>query len=214
VVKLLVWRVFAGLALVDWVAVARADRRTEGWAKPATLAALVLAAAVSDAGSESAGLLMLVALGFGLLGDIALLDDSVERFRVGLAAFLVGHAVWIWSFVELGLPRPAWAWLGVVALVVSAVVTRRVAPNAHRDHGPSVSGPIVVYTLVIGAMLICAWFTGEPLVAAGATIFVASDTTLSIDRFVRPVPRGHLIVMVTYHLGQALMVLGVLAALD
>jgi uncharacterized membrane protein YhhN len=214
VVILVFWAAFAAAALVDWVAVARADRRTERWAKPATLAALIAAAVASGAGSDRAGVLMLVALVFGLAGDVALLSDSIERFRVGVLAFLVGHAAWIWCFVDLGLPRPAWAWLALVPLVVSAVVTRGVAPVTHRDHGPSVSGPVVVYTLVIGAMLVCAWFTGEPLVAAGATIFVASDTTLSVDRFVRPVPRGHLVVMITYHLGQALMVAGVLAALD
>ena len=65
----------------------------------------------------------------------------------------------------------------------------------------------------IGAMLVCAWFTGEPLVAAGATVFAASDGTLSVNKFVRPVPHARLAIMVTYHVGQGLIVLGVLAAL-
>ena len=77
---------------------------------------------------------------------------------------------------------------------------------------PVLAVPVAVYTVVIGAMLVCAWFTGEPLVALGATVFVISDATLSVDRFVRPLPHAHLAVMVTYHLGQALIVLGVLAA--
>ena len=34
----------------------------------------------------------------------------------------------------------------------------------------------------------------------------------SIDRFVKSIPRAHLVVMVTYHVGQALIVAGVLAA--
>jgi hypothetical protein len=39
----LVWVLPAGLAVVDWWAVARGDRRTETWAKPATLLALIVA---------------------------------------------------------------------------------------------------------------------------------------------------------------------------
>jgi uncharacterized membrane protein YhhN len=50
------------------------------------------------------------------------------------------------------------------------------------------------------------------LVALGATVFVVSDATLSIDRFVRPIPHARLILMITYHVGQALIVAGVLAA--
>ena len=65
---------------------------------------------------------------------------------------------------------------------------------------------------VIGAMLVTAWLTGEPLVAAGATVFVASDAVLSVNRFLRPLPHARLAIMVTYHVGQALIVLGVLAA--
>ena len=84
-------------------------------------------------------------------------------------------------------------------------------PATHRQGGAALSVPVAVYTAAIGAMLVCAWFTGEPLLALGATIFVASDATLSVDRFVRPLPRAHLLVMVTYHLGQALIVAGVLA---
>lgn len=208
----LIWLLPTALALVDWAAVARGDRRAERWAKPATLAALIVVALVLDAASNVPGRWMLVALVFGMAGDIALLDDSVERFRAGVAAFLVGHAAWIAAFVTLGLPRPGWSWVALVLVAASAVVTRGVLPAAHRAHGLSVSAPIGVYTLAIGAMLVCAWFTGEPLIAAGAAIFVASDSTLSVDRFVRPLPSAHLIVMVTYHLGQALMLAGLLAA--
>ena len=95
----------------------------------------------------------------------------------------------------------------------AAVVTRRVVPATHALAGITLSAPVAVYTLVIGAMAITAWFTGEPLIALGATIFVASDATLSVTRFVRPWRHGHLAVMITYHVGQALIVLGVLLAL-
>ncbi len=213
-VHVLLWVVPAGLALTDWVAVARRDARTESWAKPATLVALLVVAAVLGAAGSTAGTWLLVALAFGTLGDVALLGDSETRFRAGVAAFLVGHLAYLACFATLGLPRPGWAWLVLAVLVVTTVATRGVVPATHAQGGLALSAPVAVYTLVIGAMLVTAWFTGEPLIALGATVFVASDSTLSIDRFVRPLPAGHLVVMVTYHVGQALVVLGVLRLLD
>ena len=208
----LVWLLPAVVAPVDWWAVARGDRRTETWAKPATLVALIVAATVLGAPDSTPGRWLLLALGFGLLGDIALLGDSLSRFRAGVAAFLVGHLAYLACFATLGLPRPAWSWAVLLVLLASFVATREVLPATHRLDGAALSVPVAVYTAAIGAMLVCAWFTGEWLVALGATVFVASDATLSVDRFVRPIPNAHLVVMITYHVGQALIVAGVLAA--
>jgi uncharacterized membrane protein YhhN len=71
---------------------------------------------------------------------------------------------------------------------------------------------VAVYTVVIGAMVIVAFDTGEPLVAAGASVFAASDSILAVDRFVEPRRWAPVAVIVTYHVGQALLVAGVLSA--
>ena len=208
-----IWVLPACFALVDWYAVARDDRRTETWAKPLVLSSLIVAALVLGATDTAAGIWLLVALVFGLLGDIALLSDTLPRFRAGVGAFLVGHLAYIASFATLGLTMmPAWSWAGLVVLAVALIATRSVVPATHRLGGRALSVPVAVYSVVIGAMLLCAWFTGEPLIALGATVFVVSDATLSVDRFVRPIPHARLILMVTYHVGQALIVAGVLAA--
>ena len=208
----LIWALPACFALVDWYAVARGDRRTETWAKPAVLMSLIVAAVVLGATATAAGVWLLVALVFGLLGDVALLSDSVSRFKAGVGAFLVGHLAYLICFAVLGLTAPGWSWAGLLVLAAAVLVTRRVVPATHRAAGSALSVPVAVYSVVIGAMLLSAWFTGEPLVALGASVFVASDATLSVDRFVRPHPRARLVVMVTYHVGQALIVAGVLAA--
>ena len=208
----MVWFVPGAVALLDWWAVARDDRRTETWAKPLVMIAVIATALVLGAAETAAGRWLLVALIFGLLGDVALLDDSLRRFRVGVYAFLVGHLAYLVCFAVLGLPRPAWAWTGIVVLLAALVATRRVVPETHRVGGAPVSVPVAVYSAVIGAMLVCAWLTGEAWIALGASIFVASDTILSVDRFVRPLPHARLALMVTYQVGQALIVVGVLAA--
>lgn len=66
--------------------------------------------------------------------------------------------------------------------------------------------------LVIGVMVITAWMTGEWLIGVGAVTFAVSDSILSVNRFVARMRHGDVAVMVTYHLGQALIVAGVLAA--
>ena len=60
----------------------------------------------------AAGVWLLVALVFGLLGDVALLSDSLPRFRAGVWAFLVGHLAYLVCFASLGLTVPAWSWSG------------------------------------------------------------------------------------------------------
>lgn len=204
----LCWGVTAALALTDWLAVARDDRRTETWAKPATLVALWLTALASGAAGYPAGVWLLVALAFGLLGDVLLLGSSTARFQGGLAAFLVGHLAYVVSLVILGLDQPRWTFVGLVVVTAALVTARHVLPAAHRSEGLALSLPVGVYMLVISAMAMCAWATGSWLIAAGASVFVASDTILAVDRFVEPRSWARLAIMVTYHVGQALIVLG------
>ena len=208
----LIWLLPAALALVDWYAVAREDRRTEAWAKPAVLFSLIMAALVLGATDTTAGLWLLAALVLGLVGDVFLLGDSDTRFRLGLAAFLLGHLGYVVCFVKLGLDPAAWAWVAWVVLLICLLVTRQVAAATYVRGGPSLAIPVALYTVVIGAMVILAFDTGEPLIAVGATVFAASDSILAVDRFVSPRPWAHVVVMVTYHVGQALIVGGVLAA--
>lgn len=206
------WSLFALAALLDWVAVARGSRRLEAVFKPAALALLILVALTLGATDSAAGTWLLLALVFGLLGDIALLSDSVSRFQAGLAAFFVGHLAYVVAF--LAAPGSSFGSLqGLAAgLVMAAALsyTKDVLPRVHREHGLALAVPVAAYTTVIGVMLFVAFTTGLWLVALGAAIFVASDSILARDRFVAPLPHGHLKVMVTYHLGQALIVGGLL----
>lgn len=204
------WGIFALTALTDWHAVFRGNKRLETIAKPATLIALILVALSLGASDSSPGRWLLFALAFGLIGDIANLGDSEPRFKMGLGAFLIGHLGYLVCFAELGLPRPGWSWAVFAVLILSVLWTREVTPSAHRLSGLPLSAPVVAYTLVIAGMLILAWFTGDWLIALGATVFVVSDSVLSLNRFVQPIPQAQLAIMMTYHLGQAMIVAGAL----
>lgn len=206
----LLWVVPAVLAVVDWRAVARSDRRSETWAKPATLVALIGVAAALGATDVAGGAWLLVALAFGLLGDVMLLGDSTTRFQAGLGAFLLGHLAYLVSFVQVGLDQGTWAVMGAVVTLAGLTVARGVLPATQRSDGLALSGPVAVYMAVIAAMTVAAWWTGVWQIALGASIFLGSDTILAVNRFVRPLSWAPVAIMVTYHVGQALIVLGVL----
>lgn len=207
---------FVVIAVTNWVAVAQEDRRTEGVVKPAALLALVTAALAGGALDSTAGVWLVVALLLGTAGDVLLLGDSERRFLGGLGAFLVGHLAYVACFATLGISISWWLAGGAAALAGALVTGRAVLPATLRSGGIGLTAPVAAYMLVIAAMLVTAWGTGLALVAAGAAVFVASDTVLALDRFARPrdwvAPWPHVAVMVTYHLGQALVVVGVLRA--
>ena len=71
---------------------------------------------------------------------------------------------------------------------------------------------VAAYSLIISAMVVTATGTASWLAAVGAMTFAVSDSIIGYDRFVRPVRRADLPVMVTYHVGQLLLVLGLIAA--
>jgi uncharacterized membrane protein YhhN len=69
---------------------------------------------------------------------------------------------------------------------------------------------VAAYITVISAMLAFALASGNVLAAIGATLFVASDSMIAWDRFVRRLAWAPVAIMVTYHLGQAGLVASLL----
>ncbi len=205
------WALVAGFAVLDWYAVWRGARGIERLAKPLTMVALVAAALSMGAADTASGRWLLAGLVLGLVGDVALLSDSEPRFLVGLSAFLLGHLAYVAAFLPVGPQSLAAALPGaVLVLVLVVLIGRPVLKAAAAQGGPGLGAAVAAYVLVIGAMVVTAWGTGRPLVAAGATVFMVSDAVLAHARFVRPWRWASLLVMVTYHLGQVLIVLGLL----
>jgi uncharacterized membrane protein YhhN len=209
----LAWAAVAVAAPLDWWAVAVRGRRREWAFKPLVLVALIAAAVLMGAADTTTGRWLLAALVLSLAGDVALLSDSEGRFVLGLGSFLLAHVAFVVAFVHAGMPRGDLALIGLALVAgLALVVARRVVPAAAREGGRPLAGAVTAYVAVIGAMVLVAWATGRPLVALGASIFMVSDAVLALDRFVRPRRFGSLAVMVTYHLGQVLIVIGLLTA--
>jgi uncharacterized membrane protein YhhN len=202
--------VTAGLFAADWWAVWHQRHDVERLAKPAAMVGLLSVALLAGATDSTAGRWLVLALLLGLVGDVFLLEDAPNRFVGGLAAFLVGHLAYVASFVTVGLDRPVLGWPGAAVLLVALVVGRRILPGAVADGGVGLAAAVAVYMAVIGAMAVTGWATGRPLVGLGASLFVVSDTVLAMGKFVQPRRWTSVVVMVTYHLAQALIVAGLL----
>jgi uncharacterized membrane protein YhhN len=208
--------VLTGLAAIaDWVAVARAQHRFELVAKPLTLVLLIVAAGFADLGTAKAW--VLAALVLGLLGDIALMFTRLApqgaadaAFLGGLTCFGLGHLAYVVAFIRHGLH--GWQVLAGVLVVggASALLMPRVLRAAKASGGGVLAGAVAVYGAALGAMAILGFGTGAVATAIGALLFLASDATLSWDRFVQPLLRGPIIVIVTYHVAQVLIVIGLI----
>ena len=196
-------------AVGDWVARGRHDVRLEYVCKPATLVALI-ATAVALSPAHDAGARrdwFVAALAGSLVGDVLLMLRT-DRFVAGLGAFLVGHLCYVAGFWTHAPGAGALAVAAVVVVVaVVPVAARILGALAHRRQ---LALPVALYMVVISVMLATALATGNVLAGVGAVLFVTSDAMIAWNRFVRPFRAAELGIMVTYHLGQAGLVLSLL----
>lgn len=202
------------LAIVNWVAVSRRWKWLEYIAKPGTMLALLAWFTTFAHGTPPLEWIQL-GLILSLVGDVSLMLPR-QRFVAGLVAFLLAHLAYI-----VGLNLTSWPSFGGLSFMMALVVIglavwlyRRLVVYVPRP----LKLPVVAYLCVISVMLLSAgwtlmrpeWAIGPAwLVSVGAALFFVSDSLLAWDRFVAPVRYGRVLVMVTYHLGQLGIALGV-----
>jgi uncharacterized membrane protein YhhN len=208
---------------VDWAAVAAKRRRVEYVAKPLTLVLLILWYLQNlPKPYPSIGLLILVGLICSLLGDIFLLLPD-DFFIAGLIAFLIAHIGYIAGFLTIGI---AWqSGLLILALLIAiptVLILRRMWKALIAAGHRRLSYAVLIYGIGIALMLWTAsatlfqrnWPTSAGrLLATGGLLFFISDSLLGWNRFVKPVPGGRLVEMMTYHLAQFAIAAGILLGL-
>lgn len=175
--------------------------------KPLTTVLIALGALLVDGGVYR--WLVFAGLAFSLAGDIFLMLPH-DRFRQGLASFLVAHLFFIAAFAQ-GL---TWTWppasVVLVLAVLWAVFMLVLLPGARGQRVP-----VAVYGLVLLLMAAAAFARAGLLgglawfAIAGALLFVLSDTVIGVNRFVRPFRAAEGIILGTYFPAQALIVLSI-----
>lgn len=159
---------------------------------------------------------------FGWIGDIVLMFNNNDLFVFGLAAFLIGHILYIIAFANnikksnykaSGMNKFILALLPIFYLLVLYFY---LFPHiVHSETNKPFLIPVSVYALTIVTMTLYAlWRIGSSnktsvaLVIAGAFTFVISDSLIAINKFVEPIPYANLFIMFTYCLAQLWIVTG------
>lgn len=214
----------AVFAVLDWIAVATNRRRLEYVTKPATMLGLILWFATTlPAVPATAGTWFLLGMGLFLAGDIFLMLPPVN-FIKGLLAFLMGLIAYIVAF---NLPQPIFQPLSLIFLAVIGAIAvfllRRITRALRANKQGELIGPVIGYAVVLGLTFFSTLSTflrvdwppqAAALAAIGGGLFVVSDGILTWNRYVKPIPNGRLIPIITYHLSQLFMATSFLLFLD
>lgn len=198
---------FLAVAAVDWWGVGTDHERVRRFSKPGCMLLLIAAALVLDPADGNARAWLVAALVLSTLGDVFLLRDDATSFQLGLGSFLLAHVAYVVGFVVEGTHGPGLAVGAVAAVAIVATLGRRVVGAARRGDEPALAPPVGVYVLVISTMVATAVGTHDPRAVAGAALFASSDSLIAWERFVRKRHWVPFVIILTYHLAQALLVI-------
>lgn len=142
-------------------------------------------------------------IALSIVGDVALLGSGTGAFLVGLGAFLLAHVAYVVAFTSVAVWSLHVAPVAVATVAVTALMLRAIWGGT-----AGLRVPTVAYGVVISAMVISAAATiggplaAAPLAAGGALLFYASDASLALNRFRRPIPHAAFLTLGLYWLGQ------------
>ena len=205
------------LMLVHWYA---ADRELpiQKITKPVVMV-LLLAWFSLKGGWSGANLPFALGLIFSLIGDSLLLWQQ-RFFLPGLLSFMCAHICYIIGF---NLSLPVFNLWTVIFIVLVAMLWLRAYQAIRRQMDQSPKNkpmrlPVMIYMVIISLMILSAlfcltkadWtFNSALLVSLGGGMFMISDFLLALQHFGRPIVKGHVMVMMTYHMAQLAIIAGV-----
>jgi uncharacterized membrane protein YhhN len=96
----------------------------------------------------------------------------------------------------------------VLVLLALLAFGHRVLTGAQAQGGTGLTVAVAAYITALGSAVVLGIGTSSLWVAYGIVLFAFSDLVLATDRFVRRLGRAPLTIAVSYHVAQALLVLG------
>ena len=205
-------------ALLDWYAVYKGWKKLEFILKPLTMVLLFIFLFVNTGGLSGFTIWFGIGIILSMAGDIFLMLPK-EQFIAGLVAFLLAHVAYIIGFNQIipafNLAALVWA---VLLGIIAAQLYKQIAAGLVRQGKESLQKPVLAYTAVIAIMLLSAlitlarpeWNTQAAItVSIGAALFMLSDAILAWNKFVQPIKNGRVMNMAAYHLGQIILIYGV-----
>ena len=199
--------------------------------KPMLMPLLALAFWQENIPKQPFKMVLLAALFFSWIGDVALLfqSDSPYYFILGLGAFLIALVLYIWAMrqgFEFGVANRR---RRIVTLVAVLVLSILLVFYFEREGSEAYSGlvrfTVPVYSLVLSLMVLASAHQGSgnerysTLLFSGALLFMFSDLVIALGAFSNalvflPKSAHSGIIMATYILAQFLIVRGMVAYHD
>ena len=217
---MIIWPILALLFTgLEALSVWKGWRRMEYIAKPAVIISLIAWLIVST-GVKGIAFWFGLGLLFSLIGDVVLFFPQDSMFLAGLTVFLLTHIFYLIGLRQQLLTPTAWSLVLLSVILLNAVRLLRRIAFAMRARGMGrMVYPVIIYGLVVSLMLATAmstlsnpaWKAGAAfLITVGASLFWISDLMLAWNKFVSPLKWGELPVIMTYQLGQTLLIAGVI----
>ncbi len=154
---------------------------------------------------------ILIGLVFSALGDIFLVFSDYGFFIHGIASFAMAQFLYAWAFDIW----PLKLYVGGICAVIASTIYVCLLPGLH---GVMVYVGAVycalIFTMMWRAIARVQFFNDQWVFTQdlwkwtklcsciGAFFFVVSDFTIALNKFVRPVPYAHVIIMLTYYAAQ------------
>jgi uncharacterized membrane protein YhhN len=147
-------------------------------------------------------------------GDVALLGAGTRPFLAGAGSFGVGHVAYLTGFVRHHSPTPLAQNRGARGVAASWALTAPVMALMARRRHRALGGPVLGYATMLAAAVASATHldptlspASRRLTAAGAGLFMASDTLLGVRKFMLTDPPARLetAVMASYTAAQFLL---------
>ena len=191
------------------------DKKMRNMTKPFILLALlgfyVLAARVPST-------FIILALIFSWLGDVLLMPKGVKWFTAGGIAFMISHVFFILGYLKDVNFAAIPVWLVILLAVFFVSVVTYIFSKLKPPLPKALFYPMFLYLLINGAMNCFAIFRWVSVPSAatlttaiGAALFFISDSSLFFVRFNKDSRlKTHFLVMLTYSIGELLIVLGLL----
>ncbi len=209
---------YAGIAAVDaWLAGSSSpgSHRARLVTKPLLMPVLAASLATDPAAARSPlRTSTLLAEGAAWVGDLALLGDRPDHYKVGAGAFAAGHASYVTGMVRQRSPVPLPGPRGIAGLwVITSPLLALFAAREERSLGAG----LLAYSVSLAGMVAASTQldralprSSRRLTQAGAALFMVSDALLGARRFVfrDPPARTETVVMATYTAGQVLLAEG------
>ena len=191
------------------------DKMMRNMTKPFILLALlgfyVMAARVPST-------FIILALIFSWLADVLLMPRGVTWFTAGGIAFMISHVFFILGYLKDVNFAAIPVWLVILLAVFFVSVVTYIFSKLKPHLPKALFYPMFLYLLINGAMNCFAIFRWVSVPSAatlttaiGAALFFISDSSLFFVRFNKESRmKTHFLVMLTYSIGELLIVLGLL----